>query len=196
MRIQVFHRLLLLDPRGKIINDSGRIPSRSYVIQFLELIEAFLDGPTTKNATDVDNAESPIYRGATGAPVSYGRVDASANLDTHGIVVGTNDGATPEGNENYKLDTKVLHGSGVAGKLNHQAVTMVAPAVVGANVDFDISRPFINDSGGTITIKEAGIICKNSQDTKYHLLVRDVVSDFAVPDDYTLTVVYTLRTTV
>lgn len=198
--IETYYRILRHDPEGKLVEDSGLIPSHSYVIQFLELTEAFfkLGYGAYRMATDVDNAESLIVDSRTGkSAVNYGRMDAGAGVSAYGIVVGTNDGATAEANDNYKLDTKILHsGVGEAGKLNYQAVTLVAPYVSAPNVDFDISRAFLNETGSTITVKEIGIICKNVLDTKYHLLLRDVVVDKDVLDGYTLTVVYTLRTTV
>ncbi|GAH83419.1 unnamed protein product, partial [marine sediment metagenome] len=98
-------------------------------------------------------------------------------------------------NENFALDTKIADGAG-GGQLSYQAVLLVAPHVDGANVDLHISRPFLNESGGTITVKEIGIIIRNSTDAKYHLILRDVVADEDVDDDFTLTVIYTLRTTV
>lgn len=199
--METYRRVLLHNKEGKLVKDSGLIPSHSYIIQFLELIYSIMRCTNNvwygdMDATDVDNAESRLS-GAAQVNNTYGRVNAGIGDDTFGIVVGTNAGTTPEDNENYKLDTKILHSAiGDAGELNYQAVTFVAPSVQGANIDFDITRTFLNETGVTITVKEIGIICKNITDTKYHLMLRDVVSDEAVLDGYTLTVVYTLRTTV
>lgn len=194
MRLETYYRILKHDPEGKLVKDSGLLPSHSYVIQFLELLEANLLN-TDKSATDVANAESVLVD--IGDDLGgYGRMDAALGDDTYGVVVGTNAGPTAEGNENYALDTKIEHSAvGAAGKMNYQAVTFVAPRAVGANIDLDVSRPYLNETGSTITVKEIGLICKNTVDTKYHLLLRDVVSDEDVLDGYTLTVVYTLRTT-
>lgn len=194
--LETYYRILKHGPGGRLVYDTGLIPSHSYVIQFLELIRAWF-GITDKNATDVTGAESVLMDVTPDDSDTKGRVDPGVGNDTHGIVVGTNAGVTAEDNENYALDTKILHsGTGEANKLNYQAVTFIKAREVGANVDLDISRPFLNESGGTITVKEIGLICKNTTDTKYHLLLRDVVSDEDVEDGYTLTVVYTLRTTV
>lgn len=195
--IKTYYQILKHDSKGRLVKDSGLIPSYSYVIQFLELLEPFLQSlGSTRNATDVGNAESAIYSVLANLQ-NYGRVNAGLGVDTYGVVVGTNAGPTAEDNTNYKLDTKILHSAvGAADKLNYQAVTLVAPHVSGANVDLDISRTFLNETGNTITVKEIGIICANLNATKYHLLLRDVVADEAVLDGYTLTVVYTLRTTV
>lgn len=193
--LETYYRILKHDPKGKLIEDSGLMSSDSYVIQFLELVEAF-NSQIDKIATDVDGAESVLVDSSDDCDTK-GRVDASAGDDAYGVVVGTNAGTTAEDNENYALDTKILHSAiGDAGELNYQAVTLVDARVIGANIDFDISRAFLNETGNPITVKEIGIICKNTTDTKYHLLLRDVVTDEEVADGYTLTVVYTLRTTV
>lgn len=175
-----------------MIEDSGLKPSHSYVIQFLELIEA-LFSQTDKDATDVTGAES-VLMDSTDNPPTKGRADAAVGDDTHGIVVGTNAGTSAEDNEDFALDTKIANGAG-GGQLNYQAVTFVAPRVVGPNIDLDISRAFDNASGGPITVKEIGLIVKNTTDTKYHLFLRDVVADEVVDDAETLTVIYVLRTT-
>ncbi len=194
MRLETYYRILKHDPDGKLVKDSGIIPSRSYVIQFLELLEGFFKTSnlviTDKTATDDTGAENIILDADINAGFN-GRIDAAAGDATHGIVVGTNAGATAEDNENFALDTKIADGGG-GGQMNYQAVTTLAPAVDGANVDFDISRVFNNDSGGGITVREIGIICKR---IAYHLLLRDVVADEAVADGFALTVIYTLRTT-
>ena len=195
MSVETYYRILKHNRNGGLVKDTGLMPSRSYVIQFLELLEAALS-TADKTATDVDGAES-ILADVSDDIETKGRVDAGVGGDTYGIVVGTNAGTTAEDNENYALDTKILHSAvGAAGCLNYQAITFVAPREVGANVDFDITRTYLNETGSTITVKEIGIICRNTTDAKYHLLLRDVVSDEDVLDGYTLTVVYTLRTTV
>jgi len=191
--IELYYRILKHDPEGKLVKDTGLLPSHSYVIQFLEFFESWFS-KADKNATDVDNAETRLADVSAGMTQAC-RVDGGVGVDGYGIVVGTNAGTTAEDNENYKLDTKIAEGAG-AGQLSYQAVTFVATRVVGPNVDFDISRAFLNESGGTITVKEIGIIKLNAVDTKYHLLLRDVISDEDVLDDFTLTVTYILRSTV
>lgn len=193
--METYYRILKHDNKGKLVKDTGLIPSHSYVIQYLEFWEAWFT-TTTKTATDVTGAESVIWGSGAGYDCDeIGSFDAGLGDDTHGVVVGTNAGSTAEDNENYALDTKIATGAG-GGQLGYQAVTFVPTRVVGPNVDFDVSRAFINTSGGTITVKEIGIIIKNTDDTKYHLILRDVVSDEAVDNGFTLTVVYVLRTTV
>jgi len=192
--IETYHRLVLRDKEGRVVRDTGKVRCRSYVLQFLQLLEGFFSNVTI-SAKDIAGASTTIHNRLNQGNF-YGRTDAGAGVDTHGVLVGTNVGATPESNDNFKIDTQILHsGIGEAGKLNYQATTFVAPRVVGANIDLDVSRAFINETAGTITVKEIVIYCKNTADTKYHLLLRDVVADQAVLSGQTLTVVYTLRTT-
>lgn len=193
--IETYYRILKHDPDGRLVKDTGLLPSHSYVIQFLEMVEGFFNG-VTRNATAVDGAEKIIVQ--SNQDIRFGGVVASGvGSDSNGIVVGTNAGTTAEDNENYALDTKILHSAvGEANKLNYQSTTFVAPRVVGPNIDFDINRTFLNETGGGITVKEIGIIAKWSLTPHYHLLLRDVVADEAVADGETLTVVYVLRTTV
>jgi len=193
--IKTYYRMLKHNSDGELVSDTGLIESHSYVIQFLELIESWWDN-TDKVATDVTGAES-VLNDVSDNCNTKGRADAPVGDDTHGVVVGTNAGTTAEDNENYALDTKILHSAiGDPGELNYKAVTIVNARVVGASIDLDVSRPYLNETGSTISVKEIGIICKNTTDTKYHLLLRDVVTQEDVLDDHTLTVVYTLRTTV
>lgn len=192
--IELYYRILRHDPEGKLIRDTGLVPSHSFVIQFLEFLRSLWKS-ADKTATDVDGAETIMVDVSDGMGTK-GRCDAPVGDDAYGIVVGTNAGTTAVGNENYALDTKILHsGIGDAGKLNYKGVGVVNARVVGPNIDLDVSRTFANETGNTITVKEAGIIIKNSTDTKYHMILRDVVADEDVLDGETLTVVYTLRTT-
>lgn len=194
--IETYYRIMKHDPDGVLVSDTGLLPSHSYVIQFLEILDPIWH-KNTKIATDVDGAETVLVDAFDDYQGQAAQVDAGVGADTWGVVVGTNAGTTAEDNENYALDTKILHsGIGDANKLNYQAVTFVTPRVVGPNVDLDIARTFLNETGNTITVKEIGIIVKNTIDTKYHLILRDVVADEAVDDGETLTVIYILRTTV
>jgi len=196
MRFEAFYRLVKRNAKNEVVMDSGLVPCDSFVLQFLKLIRCEMVYPDSMKAKDIANTDQWIY--VYGQGVSYlGRVDAGIGADTYGVVVGTNAGNTPEDNANYKLDTQILHSAtGEAGKMNHQAVVMVAPSVVGGNVDMTVSRPFINETSGVITVKEIGIYCRQTFDTHSHCLLRDVVTPQGVNPAETLSVTYTLRTTV
>lgn len=196
MQLQTYYRLVKRNAKGEVIEDTGKLLSHSYVLQFLQ----FLEGRGSFReitAKDVTGAQTTLIKDGTEIVEEFGHIHAGAGVDTFGIVVGTNAGTTAEDNENYKLDTQIAHsGTGEAGKLNHQAMVINMPAVVGVNVDMDISRAFVNETGSPITVKEIGVYCENEVDNVYHMFMRDVVTDKVVADAETLTVTYTLRTTV
>lgn len=200
MKIELLRRLVLTDEQSRMMKDTGLVPSHSYVLQFLQLVEGCMlrsagGTPSHQYAKDVDGTSQILWKQNT-ALNQQARADGPAGNDGYGIVVGTNAGSTPEDNENYSLDTKILHSAvGDAGKLNYHATTFIEPRTVGVNIDLDISRSFDNATGSTITVKEIGLQVFSAAETKYWLLMRDVVSDEDVLDGYTLTVGYTLRTT-
>jgi len=59
--IETYYRILKHDPEGRLVKDSGLLPSHSYLVQFLELIGGLLERPDIVLATDVDGAENAIY---------------------------------------------------------------------------------------------------------------------------------------
>lgn len=192
--VQLLIRTVVTDPNGKVIHDSGQKPAKSFVIQFLEFLYGLFSQPTVQ-ATDVNGAEEYIY----GAFVACNKTlvgDAGINIDNHGIVVGTGD--TAETNTDHALETQLTEGIG-AGNITHGAMTIETTGVVGANVDLETKRSFPNNTGSTITIKEAGLYISVSEaGIDYFCIIRDVLGapGVDVPDMCALTVYYTLRTTV
>lgn len=191
--VHLLIRAIVRDPDGKVIQDTGEKPAKSFVIQFLEYIYYLFNAPASAKATDKLGAEQDIYIDDV-EMYRFFRVRAGINNSTYGIVVGTGD--TAEDNADYKLATQLLEGS-TAGKITHGATTSVTTAVVGANVDLELKRSFTNNTGSTITVKEAGIYVNNYWANYYHCIVRDVLgAPIEILDKFSLTIYYTLRTTV
>lgn len=191
--IQLLIQTVVKEPGGKVISDTGQKPAKSFVIQFLEFIYGIAKAVGNVTATDVNGAEENLYF-ATGLANIHLRIDAPVNNSDYGIVIGTGD--TGETNTNYKLETQLTEGVG-AGNITHGAMDKVATAEVGANVDLELKRSFINNTGSAILVKEAGIYTKFVSTLKYHCIIRDVLpAPVNVPDKCSLTVYYTLRTTV
>jgi len=120
---------------------------------------------------------------------------ASADEDYIGIVVGT--GTTAVTIDDYKLATQIMHGTG-SGQLRYLICTPGTPSVAGSNCDFLTSRVFLNNSGGSIMVRESGIYCRCKGPTyySYACIVRDVFdTPQAVPDGGSITIDYTLRVT-
>lgn len=193
--VKLLLRAVVRDPEGKVIQDTGERPSRSFLIQFLEFVYGLFDGIQT-DATQITGAEAVIY---TTTPTYPGDkqfdLTAAINDDTHGIKIGT--GTTAETNTDYVLETPIAEGSG-SGQMTHGAMDSEVTAVVGANVDLIFKRAFTNNSGATITVGEAGIYVKFWYATPwYHCILRDALAaTIDIPDKCSLTVYYTFRTTV
>jgi hypothetical protein len=142
------------------------------------------------NVIDVTNTSRVLIITSTAGYYKFS-VFAPDNTSTYGIVVGT--GTTTPTNSDYKLETQIAHGT-ASGQLDYGAHSRTESKVVGSNVDFVISRTFYNGSGASITVKEIGIYCQS--ESYYFCLVRDVITPIDVANTQTLTVQYTLRTTV
>jgi len=189
--VQLLLRAVVTDPDGKVISDTGEKPAQSFLIQFLELVFLWFRGSLGKqSATQIDGTEDYIYWGEGAAYVWF---PADANDGSRGVVIGTGDTAVT--NTDYKLENKIAEGSG-ATQMTHGAVTVNTTGVVGANVDLLITRSFTNNSGGAITVKEAGFYVEIDIPTVYPFfcMTRDTLSA-PVPDKCSLTLHYTLRTT-
>lgn len=194
--IQLLLRMVVRDPDGKIINDTGLNPTKSFVLQFLVFIYGHFSSQAAPTAKAVDGSLDRI-RFQTDDGLEHFRMDAGGGVSTYGIVVGTGD--TVESNVDYKLASQLGEGATV-GKITHSAVSITVPAVAGANVDLELKRSFTNNTGSAIVIKEAGIytIFTGYEATgKAHCIIRDVFpGPVNVPNYCSLSVHYTLRTTV
>lgn len=186
--IQLLIRSIVKDPDGNVVSDSGDRPARSFTLQFLEFIQAMFTG-VTKDATTIDNAEEKIWYNI-GDIFSWGFL-ASTYFDDVGIVVGTGD--TAPTNTDYKLETRLTHGVG-AGDISHGTMDIGSAAEVGPNVDLPLRRAFTNLTGSSIVVKEAGIYLRNV--SFIHCIARDLVVGGTLPNLYSLTIIYTVRTTV
>ncbi len=198
-KVELFHRIVIRDKDGKIVEDSGLIPSNSYAIAFLEHIYGSWKD-AAKSIEDTGGAARSVAKpsGLSNNIVRH-EVNSSDNDDNYGIVVGTDD--TVPTNEDYALGSQIAHGTG-AGQLDYGANSFVVPSIVSGNIDMTLSRSFYNGSGSSIIVKEIGIYCRSNVGTgagtaRYFCLARDVLSTpEPVGDTKTLTIQYTIRTTV
>lgn len=187
--------MVVRDADGKILSDTGQKPSKSFVLQFLEFFYLLFTAPggyTTR--TDVTGNNRNFYRDVWQVH-DHLRADAPINNSNYGIVVGTGD--TAKDNEDHKLETQLTEGVG-AGNITHGVMVITPTAIVGANVDLELTRAFTNNTGSLITVKEAGMYIGQIYPPPYYFcIIRDVlVLSTDVPDKCSLTVYYTVRTTV
>jgi len=193
--MRAYYQLTITDKHGKIVRRTRKRRCRSWVKQWLQIFEVYTahdygSAPVSVSTLDTSNTA----RANTFDATVYNNLAMFAldNDSTYGLVVGTGTGA--ESNTDYALGTQIDHGVG-SGQLDHGAHSKTTTAVVGSNVDYQISRTFYNGSGGSISVTEIGIYLK-SKSAWIFCILRDVISAVAVANTQTLTVTITFRTTV
>lgn len=196
--IKLYYRLTIKDKKGKVVKRTRLRKSHSFVRAFLQMLESLGFAEDIPNVFDIGNVNRTLDV-STMAPASGDSIymKGADDDDQFGPVVGTGSGA--EDNANYALTTQVVHGVG-AGQLDYGPTGKVAAAIVGPNVDLIVTRTFVNSSGGTIAITEIGIYGQTTYTTGtrgWFCMIRDLLpSSVSVLNGQTLTVEYTLRTTV
>lgn len=186
--------LKVRDAEGNIVREKT-IPVRSFVQNYSEVLfhamgSAAMVGTCeytdTSGVTKQDNTHQNI-------------VNAADNDDDYGIWVGTDDAAVAI--SDYTLGTKVAHGTGAA-QLDYGENQFIAATMDGTDIVYKTWRTFFNDSGGTITIKEVGLVAIGGTGGAFpHLILRDIEDEdsqainVAVADQETLTITYTFTST-
>jgi hypothetical protein len=198
--VQLFYRIDIYDPKGKLYKTTGDQPSHSFVKAFLQLLElmmanAWESAPDTVSIVDTggSNRNSSFNIGQYHTRLWV--CEAPAGNDDYGILVGT--GTTPPATDDNNMETVIVHGTG-SGQLSYSACAVGQATEIGANMDLQITRSFINGSGDTVSITECGLAVRHSiigTSTYYFLIIHDA-ADQDVPDGYTAYVTYTIRTTV
>ncbi len=184
----LWYSVTVRDQNGKLVSRERR-RARSMLGNWYRILYAQMSFTTCSLV-----GTNGIDRGASWEQDNW-KFKAVADEDYIGIVVGT--GTTAVTIDDYKLATQIMHGTG-SGQMRHLASTPGSPSVAGSNCDFLTSRVFLNNSGGSITVRESGIYCRCKGPTyySYACIVRDVFdTPQAVSNDGTTTKIYTLRVT-
>jgi len=201
MKLGLYYRCIVADKNGKVVKRTHWKKSRSFVLQFLQHVEllsfhAHNVNPTTIDMKDTDGVARTVFNINYPSTALYFAMNAPDNNGSYGLVVGT--GTAAPTNADYALATIIGHGTG-AGQLDYGAHSRTTTGIVGANVDYIISRTYYNGSGASITVNEIGVYCcsqDSGNNTCCFCIVRDVITAITVANTQTLTVQYTLRTTV
>jgi hypothetical protein len=155
---------------------------------------------TLKIGSTPGSSEMILYPGTgIGAYNTVGLQNVTFPGEKIGIVVGTGVNAvTPT---DTKLQTRILHGTG-AGLLEYGGCELLSIAFADPNGQFTIRRYFTNNSGGLITIQEAGIYAAggyshyNAGYSNAFCIARDLTGGVAVADTELLRVTYVVQITV
>jgi hypothetical protein len=171
---------------------------RSFVYNWISAIKA-LTGDSSATARDTSgNTHATLNTDSVGAGQGgwyITTVPPGIGIDGRGIQVGSGSAAVAMGD--YALATKIATGSG-AGQLNYQAQTVGAASTVGLTTTVRVSRSFINNSGGAITVRELGLVIELREVGIANfpfLICRDVVTPTVVNAGDTLNVFIDLKVT-
>ena len=102
------------------------------------------------------------------------RANAAINDDLFGLQVGT--GTTAVAKTDNTVETKIADGTS-SGQLEYQVMVISVATAVSGGYRVTLSRQFDNNSGGTITVKECGVVtqCRDTGNAvKYALIVHDL----------------------
>lgn len=204
-------QLAFLKEHGELERSTGEVKSHSFVIAFNQLIALLMAHPfglVPDYITITDTGNAARTASSSGWSASNSSVDpgntinifaaeAPATNTNYGILVGT--GVTAPATTDYAMETLVAHGSS-AGTLQYQATSVGDAGVVGANVDVVLARVLVNGSGGSITLREIGLVIStvfdlSSTTPRYFLVAHDAVNQ-AIANTEIAVVGYIIRTTV
>ena len=145
-------KFTIYDSNGKIVKQWEE-PSKSLTFYYAVFqYNMWSQG----NYTLIDTAGSSIVPNM-GSPGVIS-VNAGSGVSTYGIVVGSgNTSNVSQKNMMYSMIALIPNGT-ASGQLTYQAVSFGTPSESGNTSSWTLSRNFINQSGGTITVSEVGII--------------------------------------
>ncbi len=171
---------------GKLI-DFFEGPAHSWVRNFYNsLFVSCVSSTLTGGTFGAGYLVNKIYSGGIGNYSGFPAV-GGAGSDVTGIVVGTGSGA--ESFDSIDLATRVSNGT-TSGKLSYVAQNATTVAYTSGTKTWEATllRILNNNSGGTITITEVGIMS-----SAYALVCRDLLSSsVAVANGGQITVTYTI----
>lgn len=189
MKCELWYSVVVRDRKGKILSRELR-RSRSFLKQWNQLVYVHMTMIASIPMTDIGGAA----RAGTRSKYSF-RMNGAIGVHDRGIVIGT--GNTAVTINDYALETRIAEGGG-AGQMNYQACSVATSVVAAPTCGWIASRAIVNNSGGLITVREAGIYGDlNEFDNWFVALIRDILgTPQDVPDGGSITINYTVRVSV
>jgi len=198
--IKLEYELEVRDRRGRLISRQRR-RARSLLKNFAGALRGLMyEGVQGQSVTLRDtggtNRLYPNLNLGAGTSEILG-INAGAGIDAYGLQVGT--GSTAVTRDDYSLAAKINHGAG-AGQLTYNASTVEAVDGTPPASQFRVIRTYTNSSGGSITVREIGLVAHENRTgapaDAYYLIIRDVLgTPIEVPDTCCLTARYIISVT-
>lgn len=177
---ECFLQLDVKNEQGDLVNQKT-VPMHSFVKNFLYYL-------ATRTLETTENLDRKGTGTADAISKSVNMSLPATTESTHGIIIGTDDGSSLSmALDNYDLGTHVTT------NWAHSTMSYVAPYENGGFNVSKVSRSFTNQTGGSVTIEEVGLVVQFS--SYYYLLARDLlgVDAISVDDGEILTVNYLFK---
>jgi len=181
------YRVVVRDREGHIMHIE-EAPSRSFILNFLYMLWIELNGNTTDSISSVNSSGQQITETVAFSQGWWEWCYGSAVLYA-GIQVGS--GTSPPSASSPYLESLILNGTG-SGQLSYGSNSVTSPSISSNPGTMTITRPFTNNSGGSVTVGEIGLAPNYGSDAV--LIIHDVLSPAAVvPNGGSITVTYTMQ---
>jgi len=201
----VYLTVVVRDKKGRVINvHRQRSHSPTYNFRTAILPEQwYQETGTSASWTNTSGTTKTIIGIPNGTHSLISYPNSHTNYQTYlvGIIVGSGQQSNPA--SAYNLAAPISNGTG-AGQLVYQAPTLPSQIMINGNsAYFYIEQTYVNQSGGTVTITEVGIVVEVylteytvSSSTMYNqgniLMWYDVLSSsISVPNGGSVTIYYT-----
>ncbi len=128
-----------------------------------QMADIFYNGlaTATKTSLDITNTSRTLEAILQNVAGDWIRADGASGVDTRGVVLGSS--TTTPTRDDVALNTQIADGAG-AGQLDHGIMSFTQNINVTGGVRHSMQRTFTNNSGGTITIEEAGVYVGHDRD--------------------------------
>jgi hypothetical protein len=201
--LEAYLEIEVRDADGKLLT-FRKAKAKSLLAPFLGLIKGQFAIPYYVNnagnvyVTDTSGVGRAYPRGDVALYVACICLNAGDAVGDYGLVVGSSDNSNTV--NQYTMGSMISHGNS-SGQLYYGSSTIENPSNPSGtnNWIIRIIRTFSNNSAGSVTVKEIGLIVKTQDsggNVRYFLIARDVISPVTVPSGATLTVRYILKITV
>ena len=190
------------DKEGNLVREVEE-ESKSYVQAFLDLLYRAFRGVGTTVATGYDGVldTGGTLRYPTGNSAASPLpmfIQGGANVTEYGSGVGS--GTTVVSVSDYGLVTQIGDVT-TTGGLRYGQTTFTNPANAGSTRTLTVVRPFTNNSGAAVGVRETGVYAYNYPDAsgqiRYFCIIRDVLSGtgVSVSDGGIATLTYSISIT-
>ena len=183
MNVKAYLKIKVINEKGKCIY-YRRYRSRSFVANFINALYIDVSG---QRITLVNTGG-----GTTSVPSGFAMsVTDTSNDNSYGIQIGA--GTTAPAITDFSLKQLIPNGTS-AGQMQYGAVTVMSPVINTTNNTgyVAITRAFTNNSGGSITVSEVGVVVNFSSNN--FLIIHDLLpTPITVPNGSTLSIAYEIQ---